>query len=127
MTIQLNWLTTSVPFTGDAFHPLHQLWCPSLDAFEHLPMFLRLWGPEMHTVPRGGCTLDEYSGMVTFPDWLVMLCLMHTGWGLLSGLSGHILTHVGPTVNQDPQITFCRTVLQPLLSQVRLVLGITLS
>lgn len=38
---------------------------------------------------RGGYTLDEYSGMVTSPDWLVMLCLMHTGWGLPSELSGH--------------------------------------
>lgn len=113
---QFNCLTISEFLTGDPFQLIHQFWRPSLDAFEWLHIFFS-YG---HSAPGEASLMwGQWDGHLS---WLVMLCLMHTGWGLSSGCSGHTL---GPAVDQHP--TSLSAGLFSSHSQFMLVPGITLS
>lgn len=56
--------------------PFHHVWCLLMDMLEDLHIFLKLWGPELHTELQVRPHQAEYSRVILSPDCLVMLCLI---------------------------------------------------
>ncbi|KAK4809957.1 hypothetical protein QYF61_002914 [Mycteria americana] len=92
-----------------------QLCCPSLDALQHLNVFLVVRGPKLNTVFEVQPHQCQVQGDNHFPSPAghAISDTSQAAIGLL-GYMGTLLAYIQIAVNQHPQVLFYQAALQPL-------------
>ncbi|KAK4817504.1 hypothetical protein QYF61_016511 [Mycteria americana] len=107
---------------------LHQLRCPSLDALEHLNVFLAVRGPKLNTVFEVQPHQCRVQGDDHFPS-PAGYTISDTSQDAV-GLLGHLGTlpaHIQPAVDQHPQVLFCQAAFQPLFPKPVVLHGVVVT
>ncbi|KAK4806198.1 hypothetical protein QYF61_001121 [Mycteria americana] len=107
---------------------LHQLCCPSLDALQHLSVFLVVRGPKLNTVfevrPHQ-CQVQGHDHCPS-PAGHAIFDTSQDAIGLLGHL-GILPAHIQLAIDQHPQVLFCQAAFQPLFPKPVVLRGVVVA